>query len=72
MISTLEQFETWVKVQMLYKKMSQRELAQRLKISRPRISEAIYGRPAGKKHIVTIIRALGGNEDNFKEFLKNI
>lgn len=71
-IRNLAEFRRWVKIRLVEKEISQNELARQMGIPHARISEAIYGKRSGNKHIVSIIKELGGNVDDFKEFLKNI
>lgn len=71
-VRTLIEFRWWVKIQLLYKEISQRELGRRIGIPQARISEAIHGKRPGIKHIIPIIEALGGNKEDFNEFLKSI
>lgn len=69
-ISTLEEFRQWVKIQLVYREMSQNELARKMGIPQARISEATHGKPSGNKHILSIIEELDGDKEDFKEFLK--
>lgn len=41
-------------------------------IPHARISEATHGKQSGNKYIIPIIEALGGNTEDFKEFLKAV
>ncbi|MEY8355225.1 hypothetical protein AALB39_17970 [Lachnospiraceae bacterium 54-53] len=68
-VSTVNEFRQWVKIQLVYKDISQNELARRMGIPNARISEATHGKPSGARHIIPIIKELGGNEEDFKEFL---
>lgn len=44
-------------------------LARKMDIQIPRISEALHGKPQGKKFTVAIIEELGGNVEDFKAIL---
>ena len=69
-IRDISEFNLWVKIRMLEKGVSQRQLAEQMNTHHARISEAITGKPSGNKYIVPIIEELGGNKEDFKEFLK--
>lgn len=69
-ISTVEEFRQWVKIQLVYKEISQNELARRMGIPQARISEATHGKQSGNKYIAAIIQELGGNAEDFKAFLQ--
>lgn len=71
-IYTLEEFRLWVKIQLIKKGISQNELARRMGIPQARISEATHGKQSGNKYVTSIIQELGGDIENFKEFLKAI
>ena len=57
---------------MLERGISQRELASGMGTHQARISEAITGKPSGKKFIIPLIQELGGNMDDFKDFLNTV
>lgn len=63
-IKTMEEFRYWVKVELTIKQMTQRDLARQLNVIYPRISEAVNGKC--QKCVVPIIKALGGDPENFK------
>lgn len=71
-IHTLEEFRLWVKIQLIKKGISQNELARRMGIPQSRISEATHGKRSGNKYIISIIQELGGEIENFTEFLKAV
>lgn len=71
-ITNLEEFRRWVKVELAKREMSQTELARQMGIPQARISEATHGKQSGNKFIVSIIRVLGGDVNDFEEFLKAI
>lgn len=71
-ISNLAEFRRWVKIRLVEKEISQRELARQMDIPHARISEATHGKQSGNKYIVPIIEELGGDLNDFKEFLKAI
>lgn len=71
-VKTLLEFRQWVKIQLVYKEISQNELARQMNIPHARISEATHGKQQGKKFIVPIIEELGGNIKDFKNFLKAV
>ena len=55
------------------KKASAREnWPQEVGTHQARISEAITGKPSGKKFIIPLIQELGGNMDDFKDFLNTV
>ena len=60
------------KTRMLERDISQRELAAGMGTHQARISEAITGKPSGKKFIIPLIQELGGNMDDFKDFLNTV
>lgn len=71
-IRNFAEFRQWVKIRLVEKEISQRELARKMEIPPARISEATHGKQTGKKYIVPIIEELDGDLNNFKEFLKAI
>lgn len=71
-IRNLDEFRRWVKMQLAGREISQSELARQMEIPKARISEATHGKQPGRKYVVPIIVELGGNIENFKEFLKTI
>ena len=71
-IKDLAEFRRWVKIRLVEKDISQRELARQMDIPHARISEAIHGKQSGNKYIVPIIEELEGDLNDFKEFLKAI
>lgn len=71
-IRNLAEFRRWVKIRLVEKEISQRELARQMNIPHARISEATHGKQSGNKYIVPIIEELGGDLNDFKEFLKAI
>ena len=71
-ITNTAEFRRWVRMQVVSQEMTMAELARRMEIPQARISEAIHGRSSGDKYIIPIIKKLGGDEENFKEFLKAI
>lgn len=71
-IRDLAEFRRWVRIRLAEKEMSQRDLARQMNIPQPRICEATHGKQSGKKYIIPVIRALDGDEENFKEFLRAI
>ena len=71
-ITNTAEFRRWVRMQVVSQEMTMAELARRMEIPQARISEAIHGRSSGNKYIIPIIKKLGGDEENFKEFLKDI
>lgn len=71
-IRNLVEFRQWVKIRLVEREISQTELARQMGIPQARISEATHGKQSGNKHIIPIIEELGGDLDDFKEFLKAI
>ncbi len=71
-VKNLAEFRRWVKIRLIEKEISQRELAKQMEIPHARISEATHGKQPGNKYIIPIIEKLDGNVDDFKEFLKSI
>ena len=71
-IKNFNDFRIWMKIRMIEQGISQNELAEQMKIARPRISEATYGKRSGRKYIIPIIKQLNGNMEDFEEFLKAI
>lgn len=71
-IRNLTEFRRWVKIRLVEKEISQRELARQMDIPHARISEATHGKQSGNKYIISIIKELGGDVNDFKEFLKGI
>lgn len=69
-VRNLIEFRRWVKIRLVEEEISQNELARRMGIPHARISEATHGKKAGKKYIIPIIKQLGGNLEDFEEFLK--
>jgi len=70
MIKSYKEFEKWVKIEMIRQELTQRKLAERMGIAYPRISEALHGRKTGLAFIVPLIQELGGNMEEFEEFLE--
>lgn len=71
-IANLDEFRRWVKVELAKREMSQTELARQMGIPQARISEATHGKQSGNKFIVSVIQALGGDVNDFEEFLKAV
>ena len=71
-ITNTAEFRRWVRMQVVSQEMTMAELARRMEIPQARISEAIHGRSSGNKYIIPIIKKLGGDEEDFKEFLEAI
>lgn len=68
-VKTIGEFKHWVQVQLAIKQTSQKEIAERMQVAYPRISEAVNGRKTGRKHIVPLIEQLGGNIEDFKAII---
>ena len=68
-IKTIDDFRRWARSQMALQDVTYRELAKRMGISYTRISEALHGKPTGKKHIIPLIMELGGNPNDFKKVI---
>lgn len=64
-VRNFAEFSLWAKIKMLERGVSQRELAEGMGTYQARISEAITGKPSGKKYIIPLINELGGNIDDF-------
>ena len=71
-VRNFAEFALWTKTRMLERGISQRELAAGMGTHQARISEAITGKPSGKKFIIPLIQELGGNMDDFKDFLNTV
>ncbi|MDO4555263.1 MAG: XRE family transcriptional regulator [Lachnospiraceae bacterium] len=69
-VKTLKEFQKWAKIQLLMQDKTQRALAEELSIAYPRISEALHGKRTGRRYIRQIIEKLGGNLEDFREFLQ--
>lgn len=68
-IKTREDFQRWVKVQLAMQGINFRMLAEQMGVPPSRISEALHGKPSGKKYIAPLIKTLGGNVDKFRAIL---
>lgn len=71
-IRDLAEFRRWVKIRLVEKEISQRELARQMDIPHARISEATHGKQPGHKYVIPIIERLDGDLKDFQEFLKAI
>ena len=71
-VKNLAEFSRWVKIRLVEKEISQRELAKQMDIPHARISEATHGKQSGNKYIIPIIESLGGDLKDFQDFLKAI
>lgn len=71
-VKTLKDFQKWAKIQLLMQDKTQRVLAEEMGIAYPRISEALHGKKTGLRYIRQIITALGGNLEDFEEFLSGL
>lgn len=71
-VTNTAEFRRWVRMQVASKEMSMAELARQMNIPQTRISEAIHGKSAGNKYIIPIIKELGGEPEDFEEFLKAV
>lgn len=71
-VNTVDEFRQWVKIQLVLKGISQNELARQMGIPQARVSEATHGKQPGKKYVVPIIEELGGDKEEFWEFLESI
>lgn len=70
-INSIEDFNRWVKIQLVIKNTSLRKLAKTMNISYSRLSEAANGRPSGIKYMIPLILELDGDLNDFDELLKN-
>lgn len=70
MIKSYRDFEKWVKIEMIRQELTQRQLAERMGIAYPRISEALHGRKTGLLYVIPLIEELGGKVEDFREFLE--
>lgn len=68
-IKNMEDFRYWVQVRLAVKRTSQKEVAQKMQIAYPRISEAVNGHPSGRKYIAPLIEELGGNVEDFRAII---
>lgn len=68
-IQTREDFRKWARVRMAEQDISQRALAKKLNCPQPRLSEALHGKPSGRKYVEPLIRALGGDPADFREVI---
>lgn len=68
-INTITDFRWWAKMELEAKGLTLTRLAEKLHTQTPRISEALRGKPQGKKFTVAIIEELGGNVEDFKAIL---
>lgn len=68
-INSVTDFRRWAKVNLLMRDMTAAQLAHKMQTHQPRISEALHGKPQGKKFTVAIIEELGGNVEDFKAIL---
>lgn len=71
-ITNTAEFRRWVRMQLASREMSMAALSRQMNIPQSRISEAIHGKSAGNKYILPIIKELGGNPEDFKDFLKAV
>ena len=65
-IKSREEFRRWAKIRMIDLDTNQAKLAEQLGTVAPRISDAMRGHPNGRKSLVPMIRALGGNPELFR------
>lgn len=65
-IKDLVDFKCWVRTELVKQGTSQKALALQMKVSYPRLSEAVNGQKSGRKYVVPLIKALGGDPENFK------
>lgn len=68
-IRTMEDFRKWVLIQLILQDTNERKLAKKMGIAHPRISEAINGKPTGRKYIIPLIHVLGGDVDQFQNII---
>lgn len=71
-VKTLKDFQKWVKIQLLIQDKTQRSLSEEMGIAYPRVSEALHGKRTGLRYMRPIIERLGGNVDDFEDFLKTV
>lgn len=71
-ITNVAEFRRWVRIQVAGQELSQAELARQMQIPDTRVCDAVHGRSTGRKYIIPIIEKLGGNVEDFEEFLKAI
>ncbi|MCM1543492.1 MAG: hypothetical protein NC121_19880 [Blautia sp.] len=71
-IRNVTEFRKWVKKQLVEREISQDELARQMGTHGERISEALHGKRSGNKWIVPIIEKLGGEMEDFEDFLNAI
>lgn len=68
-IKTQADFKRWVKIELVNQDKTQKALAEQLNVPKTRISEAIVGKPGGKKYVEPLVLALGGNLEDFKNVI---
>lgn len=68
-IQTIKDFRKWVLIQLILQETSEKKLAEKMGTVHTRISEAINGKPTGRKYIIPLIHALGGDINNFTHIL---
>lgn len=71
-VRSISDYRRWVKMQMAAQDLSQADLAERVGVTQPRISDSIYGKPKGLSCMKSIIKELGGSDEDFTEFLSSI
>lgn len=71
-IRNYAEFRRWVKIRLVEKEISQRELAKKMGIPHARISEATHGKRTGYKYIIPVIENLDGDIKDFQEFLTTV
>ena len=71
-VRNFAEFALWTKTRMLERGHHARENWPQDGNTPGRISEAITGKPSGKKFIIPLIQELGGNMDDFKDFLNSV
>lgn len=68
-IRTREGFQRWVRIQLAMQGINFRMLSEQMGVPPSRVSEALHGKPSGKKYIAPLIKTLGGNVDDFKAIM---
>lgn len=68
-ITTRDEFKKWVRIRMIDLDTNQAKIAEQLGIVAPRISDVMRGHPNGRKYLIPLITALGGDLEKFKNII---
>ncbi|MEG1753689.1 MAG: XRE family transcriptional regulator [Christensenella sp.] len=71
-IKDINDFRLWVNIELAKQQTTKTDIAKRLGIAYPRFTEAVNGHKYGARYRAPLIKALGGNVEDFKCVLSDV